>query len=68
MVRRVAGTGRVVQEERLVRRDRLGVLDELDRLVGDVVGEVVALGRQLRMLHPMFVVDQVRIPLVGLGA
>jgi hypothetical protein len=34
---------RVVQEERLVRRDRLRVLDELDGLVGDVGGEVVSL-------------------------
>src|SRR4029077_6157026 len=37
----VAGAGRVVQEERLLRSDRLGVLDELERLVGDVLGEVV---------------------------
>jgi hypothetical protein len=40
---RVARAGRVVQEERLLGRDRLRVLDELDRLVGQVVGEVVAL-------------------------
>ena len=68
MVRRVRGARRVVQEERLVRRDRLGVLDELERLIGDVVGEVVALGRQLRLVHRVIVVDQVRVPLVGLRA
>ena len=45
VMRRVAGAGRVVEEERLLRRDRLGVADELERLVGDVVGEVVALFR-----------------------
>ena len=36
MVRRMAGAGRVVEEERLVRRHHLGVLDELQRLVGEV--------------------------------
>ena len=42
VVRRVAGTRRVVQAERLVRRHRLGVLDELERLVGQVHGQVIA--------------------------
>ena len=36
VVRRVGGARGVVEEERLVRRDRLGVADELERLVGDV--------------------------------
>ena len=43
VVRRVARARRVVEEERLLGRDRLRVLDELERLVGDVLGEVVAL-------------------------
>ena len=68
VVRRVAGAGRVVEEERLVGRDGLGVLDELERLVGDVLGEVVALLGRLRRVHRVVVVDQVGIPLVGLGA
>jgi len=45
MMRRVGRAGRVVEEERLVRRDRLGVLDELQRLIGQVLGQVIALGR-----------------------
>ena len=68
VVRRVAGAGRVVEEERLLRRDRLGVADELERLVGDVVGEVVALLRRARLVDHVVVVDEVRIPLVRLGA
>ena len=68
VVRRMGGAGRVVQEERLVRRDRLGVLDELQRLVGEVLGQVVALLRRLRLVDRVIVVDQVRVPLVGLGA
>ena len=63
----VAGAGRVVEEERLLRRDRLGVLDELERLVGDVVGEVVALLGRPGLVHEVIVVDEVREPLVGLG-
>jgi len=45
VMRRVRSPRRVVQEERLVRRDGLGVPDELDRLVGDVIGQVVTLFR-----------------------
>ena len=68
VVRRVRGAGAVVEEERLVGRDRLGVLDELDRLVGEVDREVVALLGRLRLRHRMVVVDEVRIPLVRLAA
>ena len=68
VVRRVARPGGVVEEVRLVRRHRLGVLDELERLVGDVVGQVIALFRGARRVHRVVVVDQVRVPLVGLGA
>ena len=50
VVRRVAGARRVVEEERLLRRDRLRVADELERLVGDVLGEVVALLGRLRLV------------------
>jgi hypothetical protein len=39
----MARARREVQEERLLRHNRLGVLDELEGLVGDVLGEVVAI-------------------------
>src|ERR1700743_550109 len=68
VVRCVAGAGGVVQEERLVRGDHLGVLDELERLVGDVVGQVITLLRGARLADRVVVVDQVRVPLVGLRA
>ena len=68
VVRGMARARAEVEEERFVRGDRLGVADELQRLVGEVGGEVVALRRRRRLLHRMVVVDQVRIPLVGLGA
>ncbi len=60
VVRGVAGAGRVVEEERLLGRDRLRVLDELDRLVGQVDGEVVALLRRGRLIDEVVVVEQVR--------
>ena len=41
-MRRVAGAGGEVQEERLVRVDGAQVAEELDRAVGQVLGEVVA--------------------------
>jgi hypothetical protein len=66
MMRRVTGTGRVVEEERFLRRDSLGVPDELDRLVRQVVGEVVAVFRRARLVDGMVVVDQIGIPLVRL--
>ena len=43
VVRGVRAARRVVQEHRPVRGDRLDVVDELDRLVGEVDAEVVAL-------------------------
>ena len=68
VVRRVGGARAVVEEERLVRRDRLRVLDELDRLVGEIDREVVALLGRLRRGDRMVVVDEVRVPLVRLAA
>ncbi len=67
-MRSVGGTEGVIEEERLVRRNDLRVLDERQRLVGDVHREVVALLRQLRLLHGVVVVGQVGIPLVRLSA
>ena len=64
----MACTGCVVEEERLLGHDRLGVLDELDRLVRDVLGEVVALLGRARLIDHVVVVDEIRIPLIGLRA
>jgi hypothetical protein len=68
VVRRVGRARCVIEEERLVRRDRLRVPDELQRLVGEVLGQVVALLGRPRLVHGVVVVGQVRVPLVGLGA
>jgi hypothetical protein len=66
MVGGVAGAGAVVQVPGLVRVDRLGIADELDRLVGDVFGEVIAIFRAVGLLDGVVVVDQVGVVLVGL--
>ena len=58
--------GRVVDEERLVRRHRLLRLHPVDGLVGHVDGEVVV-GHLRRIDFDHAVVDE-RIPLVGLAA
>ena len=67
-VRGVAGLRGEVHEERLVGVDHLGVADEPDRLVGEVVGEVVAVLGTAGALDRMVVVDEVRIPGVRLAA
>jgi hypothetical protein len=68
MVPRVTGARAVVEQERLLRCDRLRVADEGQRAVGGVGTEVVPLLRRRGLLDRMFVVDQVGVPLVGLGA
>ena len=66
MVRRMHRPGRVVDEERLVRRHRLLGFHPVDGLVRHVDGEVVVLHlRRIDLDHA--VVDE-RIPLVGLAA
>ena len=65
LVGRVAGAGRVVEEERLVRCVDVGVLDELDRPVGEVDVEVVALVGRRRRADRMVVIGEVGKPLVG---
>ena len=57
-----------MQVERLVRGDLLGVGDELDGLVRQVLGQVIALLRGARRLDLVVVVDQIRIPLAGVAA
>ena len=68
LVRRVVGAGGEVQEERFVGRDLFQIRDELDRLVRQIGGEVVALLRRLRRLDLVVVEDQVRVVLVGVAA
>jgi hypothetical protein len=68
VVRRVRAPGAEVHEERLVGRDHLRVLDELDRLVGQVGREVVAVLRAAPAARPGGCRRQVGIPLVRLAA
>ncbi len=68
VVRRVGRAGREVDEERLVRRERLLLADPVHGLVGHVLHEVVALlGRLLRLDRRGALVER-RVPLVGLAA
>ena len=68
VVRGVAGARGEVHEERLVGHQRLLLARPLDRLVGHVFREVVALlGRLLRFDGGGAFVDR-RVPLVGLAA
>jgi hypothetical protein len=57
-----------VHEERLVRVDGLGVLDELDRPVREVIGQVVAVFGAGRRLDRVVVVDEVGVIGVRLAA
>ncbi len=67
-MRGVTGLGCEVHEEGLVRVDDLGVLDEGDGLVREVVRQVVAVLGPGRRLGGMVVVDQVGVVAVGLAA
>ena len=68
MMRRVRGARREVHEERLVRQQRLLLARPGDELVGQIFGEVVALGRRLRRLDRRGALIQRRIPLIVLAA
>ena len=68
MVRSVGRARRVVHEERLLGRVDVRVEDHLDRLVGQVLAEVVALLRRPRLRDRRVVLGQVGIPLVRLAA
>ena len=68
VVRRVGRAGREVDEERLVRGERLLLRDPLHRLVGHVVHQVVALLGRLLRLDRRGALIQRRVPLVGLAA
>ena len=64
----VHGARAEVHEERFVRRHLLGVGDETDRLVHQVLGEVVALFGCLGRLHLVVIIDQLGVILVGFAA
>ena len=68
VMRGVRGTEAQMQVEGLGGVDLLGVGDELDRLVHQVLAEVVPLLRGARRLHLVVVVHQIRIPLAGVAA
>ena len=68
VMRRVHGTGAEVQVKRFVGGDLLGIGDELNGLVGQVLGQVVALFRGFRRLDLVVVVHQVGVVLVGVAA
>jgi hypothetical protein len=68
MVRSVPGAGGEVHEERLLGRVDVRVAHELDRVVGEVRAEVVALLRRARLRDRGVVLRQVGIPLVRLAA
>jgi hypothetical protein len=68
MVGGVGGAGGEVHEERLVGHQRLLRPHPVDRMIGQVLGEVVALLRGLGWLHRGGALVQRRVPLVVLAA
>ena len=68
VVGRVRRAGRVVDEERLVGHQRLLLADPVDRVIGHVLGEVVALLRRAVGLHRDRAVVDRRGVLVRLSA
>ena len=64
----MARAGREVEEERLLGVDVAEVAEVLDGAVGEVLGEVVALGDRARRLHGVVVAVERRHELVGLAA
>ena len=68
VVRRVGRAEAQVQVEGLVGVDLPEVGDELDRLVDQVLGQVVALLGRPRRLDRVVVVDEVRVPLARVAA
>ena len=61
---RVRSAGTEMQVKRFVGGDLFGIGDELDGLVGQVLGQVVTLFRGLWRLDLVIVVDQVGVVLV----
>ncbi len=68
VMRRVHGPGAEVHEERLVGRHLLGVGDEADGLVDEILRQMVSFLGRLFGLDTMIVIDQLRVILVRLAA
>jgi hypothetical protein len=68
VVRGVIGAGAEPHEPRLRGARRPQIAQHLDRLVGEVLGQVVALFGGARRFDGVVVLDEVGIPLVGLAA
>ena len=68
VVRGVVGARAEPQVPGLVGLGLLGVADEPQRLVGQVLGEVVAVLGQVGLVDVVVVLGEVRIPVVGLAA
>ena len=68
LVGRMVGAGVEPHEEGFGRVGGVLVTEHLDGLVGEVLGQVVAILGQVRLLDEIVVLDQERIPLVGLAA
>ena len=68
VVRRMGRSGGEVHEERLVGHQRLLLPDPGDRVIRQILGEVVALLRRLRRLDRRDAVVERRVVLVGLRA
>jgi hypothetical protein len=68
VVGRVVGAGAEPQVPGLVGLGLLGVADEPERLVRQVLGEVIAVLGRVGLVDVVVVLRQVGIPLVGLAA
>ena len=68
MVRGVVGAGAEPQVPGLVGLGLLGVADHPQRLVGEVLGQVVAVLGQVRLVDVVVVLGEVGIPVVRLAA
>ena len=68
MMRRVVGAGAEPQVPRPRRVRGVMVAEHAQRFIRQILGEVIALFRAVRLVDELVVVDEIRIPLVGLAA
>ena len=68
MMRGVVGAGAEPHVPGARRVGGVMVTEHAERLIGEILGEVISLFRAVRLVDELVVVDQVRIPLVGLAA
>ena len=68
VVRSMLGSRTEIHEEWLVRSHLLGVGDEADRTIDEVLGKVIALFRRLLRLNRVVVVNEFRVILVRVAA